>query len=128
MNRLKTSWIASLLIFSANFAAFAWDTPGHMAVGGLAYDELSTEQQTKLVALLNQHPGFELIQRGYPNGAPDGRELVMAMATWPDLARDDSHYADNGYETNDPAITAVTADKKKHEGWHFIDKPYWVGA
>ena len=115
------------LVFSPRFLAMGWDNPGHMAVAGLAYDELSTAQQAQLVALLRQHPGLVLITEGFPNGSPSDRELVMAAATWPDLAKRSQDYQDNGYEADKPAVTKVTSDHLMHKGFHFIDTPLWVG-
>ena len=109
-----------------------------MAVAGLAYDELTTQQQDRLVAILKNHPKLDFITEGFPDPNIDGRDLVMAAATWPDLAR--SHVSktgtpspddiiDNGYEEKDPAITQVKFDDGLlHRGWHFIDNALWVGA
>jgi hypothetical protein len=107
-----------------------------MAVAGLAYDELTTEQQARLVVILKNHPKLNFITEGFPDPNIDDRDLVMAAATWPDLAR--NHVAkqgasspndiiDNGYEEKDPAITQVKFDGLLHRGWHFIDNPLWVG-
>lgn len=122
----------SLLCFlgqGAGQLAFGWDNPGHMAVAGLAYDELSAEQKAHLVALLKQHPDLKPLTAGFPNGAPDGRSLVMAAATWPDAIRIKAFgYTDNGYEEKDPAIEKVAYSKLMHRGWHFIDTPVWEGT
>jgi hypothetical protein len=119
--------LLSILGPSTGFLAFGWDNPGHMAVAGLAYDELSGPQQGRLVALLRQHPGLSLISEGFSNGRPSGRNLMMAAATWPDLAKGSKDYQENGYETEDPPITTVSFDHLKHRGWHFIASPLWVG-
>jgi hypothetical protein len=107
-----------------------------MAVAGLAYDELTPEQQARLVAILKNHPKLNFITEGFPDPNIDDRDLVMAAATWPDLAR--NHVAKpgttspddmihNGYEEKDPAIKQVRFDGLLHRGWHFIDNPLWVG-
>ena len=57
-----------------------------MAVAGLAYDELTTQQQDRLVVILKNHPKLDFITEGFPDPNIDGRDLVMAAATWPDLA------------------------------------------
>lgn len=118
--------IAALCLLAS--VAFAWDNPAHMAVAGLAYDALTPVQQHQLAQILAQHPGVNLVLRGFPNGAPDERSLVMAMATWPDLAKASSEYTDNGYEADQPPVTAVVFDHEMHKGWHFIDTPLWLGA
>lgn len=122
------TFLVSILFAGLTLAARAWDNPGHMAVAGLAYDELTTNQQARLVALLQKHPALNLITRGFPNGTPDDRNLVMAAATWPDLAKSATNFTDNGYEADAPAVTQVTFDHLMHKGYHFIDQPIWVGT
>lgn len=116
--------------------AFAWDAVGHMAVAGLAYDELTQEEQSRLVAILKKHPRLNFIAEGFPTEEIDDRDLVMAAATWPDLARRKTssrvpkadQIKDNGYEENSPAVEKVDyTDGLLHRGWHFIDTPLWVG-
>jgi len=129
MKILKRSTAVLLCSVSSGIglSAFGWDNPGHMAVAGLAYDELSSAQQSRLAALLRQHPGLPLISEGFPSGNPPDRDLVMAAATWPDLAKRSSQYQDNGYEAQAPAVTSVKFDHLMHKGYHFIDTPLWVG-
>jgi len=116
--------------------AFAWDAVGHIAVAGLAYDELSQDQQSRLVAILKKHPRLNFITEGFSAEEIDDRDLVMAAATWPDLARGKTssrvpkadQIKDNGYEENSPAVEKVDyRDGLLHRGWHFIDTPLWVG-
>src|SRR5215467_8270007 len=93
------------LICGTGYSGFGFDNPGHMAVAGLAYDELSNSQQDKLVSVLRQHPGVDLIKEGFPGGRSADRDFVMAAATWPDLAKRSKAYTDNGYEADQPAVT-----------------------
>jgi hypothetical protein len=135
MRPLQPITLIFLGIFCVSSVAHAWDNVGHMAVAGLAYDELTTEQQDRLVAILKNHPKLNFITEGFPDPNIDGRDLVMAAATWPDLAR--SHVSksgtpdgiiDNGYEEKDPAIKEVKFDDGfLHRGWHFIDNSLWIG-
>ena len=137
MRPLPSTTFLFLCVFCVVSVAYAWDSIGHMAVAGLAYDELTTQQQDRLVAILKNHPKLDFITEGFPDPNIDGRDLVMAAATWPDLAR--SHVSktgtpspdgiiDNGYEEKDPAITQVKFDDGLlHRGWHFIDNSLWVG-
>lgn len=132
---LQSTTSVFLCIFYFSSIAYAWDNVGHMAVAGLAYDELTPEQQNRLVAILKNHPKLNFITEGFPDPNIDDRDLVMAAATWPDLAR--GHVSkpgtrdgitDNGYEEKDPAIKQVKFnDGLLHRGWHFIDNPLWVG-
>jgi hypothetical protein len=125
---MKTFIPTVCLVTLLSLHALAWDNPGHMAVAGLAYDELAPAQQQKLVALLKQHPDLAPISDGFPDGVPSDREFVMAAATWPDLIKNGHpEYKNIGYEADQPAVTNVQYDKKQHRGWHFIDMPLWVG-
>src|SRR4029077_15874426 len=136
MRPLPSTTFLFLCVFCVVPVAYAWDSVGHMVVAGLAYDELTTEQQDRLVAILKNHPKLNFITEGFPDPNIDGRDLFMAAATWPDLAR--SHVSkpgstspgdikNNGYEEKDPAIKQVKMDGLLHRGWHFIDNPLWVG-
>jgi len=126
---MKTPLLLLTISFAAVATSFGWDNPGHMTVAGLAYDELTPAQQEKLVNILKQHPDLKPVTDGFPNGAlPDGRDLVMAMATWPDLIKSGHpEYKNVGYEEDKPAVTEVRFDHIQHRGWHFIDQPLWVG-
>jgi hypothetical protein len=108
----------------------AWNSPGHMIVAGLAYDELTSDQQQAVVALLKLHPDLAPLMQGFPTGStPTDRELFMASSVWPDLIkRGHPEYKDIGYEMDKPAVTQVTFDHIQHTGWHFIDLPLWVGT
>jgi len=120
--------IACAIFLLTASSAFSWDNPGHMSVAGLAYDVLSNAEQVKLVGLIKQHPDLHLVTRGFPDAPPSDRELVMALATWPDLIKQDKlEYKDEGYEETAPAVTSITFDNKMHKGWHFIDNPIWLG-
>src|SRR5690349_11488078 len=128
IKKLKLNAILLLTIGAgASLSVLAWDNPGHMAVAGLAYDELTAAQQGRLAGILQHHPALSLIQDGFPQGAPSDRDLVMAAATWPDLAKRSKEFTDNGYEAKDPAVTKLVFDHKMHKGYHFIDKPLWLG-
>jgi hypothetical protein len=52
MKTPQRTTLVFLCIFCVSSIAYAWDNVGHMAVAGLAYDELTTEQQDRLVAIL----------------------------------------------------------------------------
>ena len=51
MRPLPSTTFLFLCVFSVVSVAYAWDSIGHMAVAGLAYDELTTQQQDRLVAI-----------------------------------------------------------------------------
>lgn len=86
MRPLQSITFVFLCVCCVLSIAYAWDNVGHMAVAGLAYDELTTQQQDRLVVILKNHPKLDFITEGFPDPNIDGRDLVMAAATWPDLA------------------------------------------
>jgi S1/P1 Nuclease len=138
MNSIQTVLTAACLIIANCPAAHAWDNVGHMAVAGLAYDELPPAKQQQLDAILRQHPKVNFIIEGFPDANIEDRDFVMAAATWPDLARaktsertpQSDRMNDPGYEEDKPAVQKIDANDWGilHRGWHFIDKPLWVGT
>jgi hypothetical protein len=125
-----------MLLFATAFGkaspCYGWNGVGHMTVAGLAYDELPRQQQDRLAAVLKKkHPKLNFITGGFPDQNVNGRDLVMAAATWPDLARGhalgkNAEIKNNGYEEKDPPITRAKFDGLLHPGWHFVDTPLWV--
>ncbi len=143
MKPLHSLGVACLLVpcLGKSLPAYGWDNPGHMAVAGVAFDELTKDQQTKLASLLRQHPLLSFINEGFPGGSVSSDHAIcLAGATWPDLARrhatpvkedavtnpQGDDIFDTGYEEQSPAVTEVHFDHLLHRGWHFIDTPLWV--
>jgi len=106
-------------------SAYPWDNCGHMAVAGLAYDELTSAERTKIMAFLKSHPDLTPLKNGFPAGNIDDRSFFMAAATWPDLIRSDGEYTESREDPYDEHGVAVTKidyhDMLKHRGWHFKD-------
>jgi S1/P1 Nuclease len=111
--------------------AMAWNSPAHMAVAGIAYDELTPAQQSALMKIIRQHPDLSPITDGVKGTPLDDKQLFMALATWPDLIKSRASYTDadrsDVYEEKSPAVTSVKFDRLRHKGWHFIDQPIWEG-
>ena len=86
--------------------AFAWNKPGHMVIGAIAYDQL-VKDNPKLAAtladVLRQSGLFDSKIADVPAAEQD-RTLFMFAARWPDDIRKSPTY---------------TRPK-----WHYIDKPY----
>jgi hypothetical protein len=91
--------------------ALAWNKPGHMVSGSIAYQELRrTNPQVlgRIVALLKQHPDYERlwrarVQDAQAAGIDEAEALLMQAARWPDDAR---------------------SRLRGREGWHYINLPY----
>jgi hypothetical protein len=102
--------------------AVAWNSPGHMIVALIAYDQLDPATRAKAVELLREHPRFsEHFQGEMPRevskaGQAAKDEWVFAhAATWPDQVRD----AKGGVNHQD-----VTQFHRPW--WHFIDEPVYL--
>jgi hypothetical protein len=93
--------------------ALAWGPAGHKIIASIAFRRLAPEQQTKLVALLKQHPRFEEdFAQKMPNdlAAQDVNEwIIQQAAIWPDIARG----------LKGPGLR----QRYHHRSWHFIDLP-----
>ncbi|AGA28443.1 S1/P1 nuclease [Singulisphaera acidiphila] len=111
MRRIALTFAA--LVFLA-LPAYAWNKPGHMVTGAIAYAELKKNDPAtlaKVVAILKKHPDInrwnDLINR--LEIAPEDRDLFLFMqaARWPDDAR------------------GTTYDRPSH---HFVNIPLKPGA
>ena len=91
--------------------ASAWNKPGHMVTGAIAYNELkqlSPGTIPLVVSLLEQHPFYltmwkPRIDQLHLSGDDRDRFLFVFAARWPDDARDTPFH---------------------HELWHFINFPF----
>lgn len=89
---------------------YAWNKPGHMISGAIAYDVLKKEDPkslAKALTLLRQHPQYKdvIAQRLEAVPAEDrDRYLFMVAARWADDIRNEKEYT--------------------HPVWHYVDFPY----
>lgn len=72
--------------------ARAWDAPGHLATGDIAYDVLSVRQPktvAAIVAIMRDHPDHALFEQRLAglSGKARERRLFALMAVWPDDVR-----------------------------------------
>jgi hypothetical protein len=76
-----------------SFAAFpssasAWNAIGHMAVAKLAYDQLDTGDQVRLIKLLKAHPHYEkFLAASRPADVNEAEWVVMRSSWWSDWIR-----------------------------------------
>src|SRR5882757_4152977 len=102
--------------------AVAWNSPGHMIVALIAYDQLDPATRAKAIELLREHPRFSehfqgIMPREVARGDQrDKDQWVFAhAATWPDQVRD----AKEGVNHQD-----VT--QYNRPWWHFVDEPVYL--
>ena len=108
------------LLVTAPVTVLAWAEAGHKVVALIAFERLSPQQRTSVVAMLQHHPSWEeMFARPMalelPHGSAEERERwIFAKASiWPDLVR--------------PPI-GVSAEENPykafhHGSWHYTDLP-----
>jgi len=124
--------LAVILTLTLTHRSLAWDSPGHMIVAGIAYDQLSPTDQKKLATAIKSIKDFSLITDGLGTPTPADRDLVMAAAVWPDLIKSGSpsFFRNDNKETEPLNAIDQNAGKRadgklpSHPSWHFIDIPY----
>jgi hypothetical protein len=111
-----------LISFSFIAHARAWNSPGHMIVALVAYEQMSDATRAKANELLRAHPRFEPhFERLMPREVTRESDEVKAKwrfahaGTWPDLVRD----------------TAATVDREdvnrfNRPYWHYINKAIFL--
>lgn len=111
MTKLKFAVFLCLLILPS--LVFAWNIPGHMVSGALAYRELKAKDPkalSKVIALLKKHPQYEQLfapKLNNENLSPEEKDLYLFMlaARWPDDIKSTSY-------------------EPKHNNWHYINYPF----
>lgn len=96
MRKLLTAVALACALLSAATPSLAWNRPGHMLTGAVAFHELkSSSPQTlaRVVALLKRHPDYRSMWLPKIQAAGVGMQnhdlfLFMSAARWPDDIRD----------------------------------------
>jgi hypothetical protein len=109
--RLTVSSVLALLMTHL-LPALAWNPPGHMLSGSIAYQVLQRESPStvgKVKSLLEKHPWYEKHWRPQLNNLPDSDHneiLFMLAPKWADDVR--------------------TLDREQHHQgpWHYINWPF----
>lgn len=104
------NFLAPLCLLTLALPAAAWNKPGHMATGAVAYHDLKANPALveKLVAVLREHPDYETkwksqVDAGAAANIPEAEVLLMLAARWPDDS-EDGHSGQKGE-------------------WHYINTP-----
>lgn len=99
------------VLLTCRYDALAWNIPGHMLSGAIAYQILQRENPatiTNVRSILEKNPWYETrwkLQLEKLPGAELDEMLFMLAARWPDDIR-----------THDPA--------ESHPPWHYVDFPF----
>jgi hypothetical protein len=102
--------------------AAAWNSPGHMIIALVAYDQLTPPVKTKALELLRAHPRFPdhfesplNYELRYASDAEKDQWLFAHASTWPDMVRSDGRN-----------VTREDVDEYNRPWWHFINEPVFL--
>ncbi len=109
------------LIFTGS-TALAWNSPGHMIIALVAYDQMDAATRAKAVDLIRAHPRFHdhfesFMPREVKRGDRRDQDqwLLAHAATWPDLVREAKG-----------AVNRQDVTEYSRPWWHFIDEPIFL--
>jgi hypothetical protein len=137
VRRMMAAFLGLMLFAPA--PAHAWNAIGHMAVGYVAYQQLTPETKARVKVLLAMNPDYKLWMSYIPAGTPEAQRdmyIFMMAATWPDEIKS----AGSGYKPDGPnngdtppsdstqaSLNIGYSDLTMHKYWHFINTPFAVG-
>lgn len=115
--------------------AWAWNKPGHMLTGAIAYYTLQKQHPDKLQAILEvlrQHPSMnEAVVGLYPRMGEEGITWQAYLDSLPSEDRDlglfmlAARWADDARDFKGPDhLPKYYPKEAKRDFWHFIDLPY----
>ena len=100
-------------------SSYGWNATGHRMVAVIAWDNLDSNVQQQIIALLMQAPTNSCLREMFPNDgrplAERQRQFFIAAATWPDEIRPKSN------NDHRPCTQYHRRD------WHFVDH-FWSGT
>lgn len=100
-----------LVILLLPSTGLAWDAVGHKAIARIAWDNLSPQTRSRVIALLDAAPEDSDIRRLRPKASLPAevcdREFFMAVSNWADFMREEAF--------------PERRDKYHRSGWHFIN-------
>jgi hypothetical protein len=96
-------------VFLAASGAQAWNDKGHMVVARLAWNELTADERTKVIAILKKHPHFdEFLKAHRPANIPEDEWVFLRAATWSDWVRPPNPHSGQFH----------------HAPWHFTNNSF----
>jgi hypothetical protein len=121
--RYRLALIASAIAgVSTTTPSFGWNSPGHMIIALIAYDQLKPATRAKAMELVRAHPRFDdHFQSTMPREVSRGdaiekdQWLFAHAATWPDQVRDSK----GGVNRQDVSQFSRT-------WWHFVNEPIFL--
>jgi hypothetical protein len=102
----------------------AWNGPGHMITGIIAYRQMPEASRDFIADWLRRHRRFdEDFSALMPSIPTEDRDMWIFAhaATWPDIARSFNHL------NNQPAGNELIAQYHRSR-WHYVNLPTFLGA
>jgi len=121
--RYRLALIASAIAgtFSAT-PSFGWNSPGHVIIALIAYDQLDPATRAKAMGLVRAHPRFDdHFQSTMPREVARGDDsekdqwLFSHAATWPDQVRDSKG-----------GVNRQDVSQFSRPWWHFVNEPIFL--
>jgi hypothetical protein len=114
--------ISSVCSLTFAKATLAWNSPGHMIVALIAYDQVDPATRTKVVELIRSHPRFHdhfegVMPREVSRGDDRDKDqwLIAHAATWPDQVR-----------TTKEGVNHQDVSEYNRPWWHFVNEPVFL--
>lgn len=102
--------------------AKAWNSPGHMIIALVAYEQMTPKTRAKVIELLRAHPRFDAhFERLMPREVSRENDEVKAKwyfahsSTWPDLVR-----------SANATVDRTDVDRFNRPYWHYINLPIFL--
>src|SRR5262245_39070827 len=117
--RLGLGLVCPLVWSLAALPSYAWNATGHKIVASIAFRQLNSAEQTKIVDLLNRHPRFtedfadEMPEEIRAADSAQQEWIFQQAAVWPDLIRP-------------PGPDAKIAFHRSQ--WHYVNLPLFLDA
>ncbi len=113
-------------------SAVAWNSPGHIVIALVAYDQMDAASRAKASELLRAHPRYgEHFERAMPRDVSRGsaeeqdRWSFAHAATWPDQVRNSRGGELRGGDARG-GVSRADVDRFSRPWWHFINMPLFL--
>ena len=121
--RYPIALLSSVVAFASIASpSLGWNSPGHMIIALIAYDQLDPATRAKAMELIRAHPRFDdHFQSAMPREVSRGEQsdkdlwLFAHAATWPDQVRDSKG-----------GVNRQDVSQFSRPWWHFVNEPIFL--
>jgi hypothetical protein len=114
--------VGAIASVSVSSSSFGWNSPGHMIIALIAYDQLDPATRAKAMELIRSHPRFDdhfqsTMPREVSRGDASEKDqwLFAHAATWPDQVRDSKG-----------GVNRQDVSQFSRPWWHFVNEPIFL--